>query len=405
MILHIDMDAFYASVEQLDNPELRGKCVIVGGTSNRGVVSAASYEARRFGVHSAMPIFQARQRCPDGVYLHPRMQRYKSISRRIMALLRDYTPLVEPVSIDEAFMDISGCEKLLGDVHTFGRGLKTRIRKTVHLTCSVGIAPNRFLAKIASDMDKPDGLTVIQPQNVTEFIAVLPIGKVPGVGKKTLSVLQLLGIRTLGDVIQVPETTLLNKLGKYGGRLIDLSHGIDNTPVTPESKHKSVSSEHTLDRDTADSSLLKRHMLGQAQEVSSQLRKMGVRARTVTLKIKHADFRQVTRSVTVAAPVASANAIYALASQLLDNYELSEWVRLVGVGVSNLTNVQPPVQMDLFGDPHPRKENWERVDRVVDSITERFGKYAVQRASLTGPIRSEDAATDLKRSQNQADKT
>lgn len=383
MILHIDMDAFFASVEQLDNPELRGKCVIVGGTSNRGVVTAASYEARKFGVHSAMPIFQARKRCPDGIYVRPRMRRYKEISRNVMAQLRIFSPLVEPVSIDEAFMDISGCGRTLGTPQEFGRHLKQQIKSSVQLTCSVGIAPSRFLAKIASDMDKPDGLTVIMPAEVTDFIAVLPIGKVSGVGKKTAKMLDGLGIKTLGAIKQFPEDALLKKLGKYGQRLIALSHGIDETPITPNSRHKSISSENTLSEDTGDKTVLNRHMLRQSQEVARQLRKMDLRARTVTLKIKHSDFRQVSRSITLADPIRSSDAIFEEASRLLEKYRLEKEVRLVGVGVSNLTSTCRPVQMDLFEPGAAGNESWEKIDSAVDSITERFGRYAIKRASLT----------------------
>ena len=393
MILHIDMDAFYASVEQLDNPKLRGKCVIVGGSSNRGVVAAASYEARKYGIHSAMPIFQARQRCPDGAYVRPRMQRYKEISRNVMAQLRTFSPLVEPVSIDEAFMDMSGCERLLGTPQEFGCQLKNQIENSVQLTCSVGIAPNRFMAKIASDMDKPDGLTVIMPADAAEFIETLPIGKVPGVGKKTLNLLEKLGIKTLGDVKRYPEAMLLKKLGKYGRRLIELSHGIDKTPITPDSGHKSVSSENTLAEDTGDKTLLSRHMLRQSQEVARQLRKMGVQARTVTLKIKHADFKQVTRSFTLAEPIRSSDTIYNQALKLLEKYRLKKKVRLVGVGVSNLTAIRHPVQMDLFQCGRPAKDSWEKIDCAVDVITERFGRYAIQRASLTSRPGSNDQKT------------
>ena len=271
MILHIDMDAFYASVEQLDHPELRGKCIIVGGTTHRGVVSAASYEARKHGIHSAMPIYQAKQKCPDAVFIRPRMQRYKEISQKIMAVLKNITPLVEPVSIDEAYMDITGCGTLYGTPEQIGVRIKQKINKTVNLTCSVGIAPNKFLAKIASDLDKPDGLTVIMPEMVPAFIDNLPIQRVPGVGKKTNSRLALMGIKTLGDVKKFPGKMILDRLGKYGKRLLDLSVGIDNSSVKPVSRHKSVSSEHTLSEDTRNINLLNQHLLRHAEDVAKQL--------------------------------------------------------------------------------------------------------------------------------------
>ena len=227
--MHIDMDAFYASVEQLDDPRLKNKCVIVGGTSNRGVVSAASYEARQFGVRSAMPIYQARQKCPHGIFVPPRMDRYQAISKKIMAVLRDFSPLVEPVSIDEAYVDIAGCQHLFGEPQEIAREIKRKIRQTVNLSCSVGVAPNKFLAKIASDMQKPDGLVLIPPEKVSAFVESLPIKKVPGVGNKMLPKLELLGIHTLGDVQRLPQQTLLRHLGKFGLRLRTLSYGTEFT--------------------------------------------------------------------------------------------------------------------------------------------------------------------------------
>ena len=212
VILHIDMDAFYASVEQLDNPALKGAPVIVGGTSNRGVVSAASYEARKFGIHSAMPIFQAKQKCPDGVYLPVRMNRYQEVSRQVMEILKGFSPLIEQVSIDEAYMDISGVDKLLGLQRDIGLEVKGRIRETTSLACSIGIAPNKFLAKVASDMDKPDGLTIVPPEKVLQFIEKLSIEKVPGVGKKTVRTLNKMGVFTLGHIQQLSGHELLKKI-------------------------------------------------------------------------------------------------------------------------------------------------------------------------------------------------
>ena len=383
MILHIDMDAFYASVEQLDNPELRGECVIVGGTSNRGVVSAASYEARKLGVHSAMPAFQARQKCPDGVFLHPRMDRYKDVSRRIMAILRDFSPLVEPVSIDEAYLDISGSQRLYGDPIETARQIKQEIKETVGLTSSIGLAPNKFLAKIASDMDKPDGLTVIMPEQVAAFIDALPIQKVPGVGKKTAAQLTLMGIDTLGDVHKFSEKTVLEKLGKFGRRLIQLASGIDPTPVTPHSPHKSISTERTLSENTSDKKLLKQHLLKQSEEVARQLRKAGVRARTVTLKIKYADFTLVTRRTTLKTPTRSSKTIHQHAAKLLDAYKLPQPLRLIGVGTSGFKSASIPVQMDLFDQVKEKSENWEKVDRAMESIADKFGRDAIKRATLS----------------------
>ncbi|MDO9264583.1 MAG: DNA polymerase IV, partial [Desulfosalsimonadaceae bacterium] len=290
MILHIDMDAFFASVEQLDNPELAGKCVIVGGGTNRGVVAASSYEARKFGVYSAMPIFQARQKCPQGIFVPPRRHRYQEVSKIIMSLLTSFSPLVEPVSIDEAFVDITGCEKILGSPLEIGRKIKQKIRETVGLTCSVGIAPLKFLAKIASDMDKPDGLTIIPPEEVGRFIQVLPVRKVPGVGANTEKTLERMGIKTLGDVGAYSEKQLLDQLGKFGKRIFELANGIDRSSVTVDRPVKSASCEETLATDTRDKALLKRHLLAQSEDVGRQLRGHGLKAKPVTLKIKYSDF-------------------------------------------------------------------------------------------------------------------
>jgi len=390
MILHIDMDAFYAAVETLDNPALAGQCVIVGGLSRRGVVSAANYAARKFGVHSAMPGFKARQKCPQGIFLPPRMARYKEVSDKIMTVLRDVSPLVEQISIDEAYVDVTGCERLSGDPKTIGRAIKQRIHAEVGLTCSVGIAPVKFLAKIASDFDKPDGLTYIAPDSVQVFIDRLAIQKVPGVGPKAEQALVHIGIRRLGDVRQFSEKTLVQQLGKFGRRLAMLATGKDDSPVTPSSAHKSVSREQTLAHDTKDMQLIKKYLLRHAEKVSRDLRRMGVMAGTVTLKLKHVDFKQVTRSVTLATPTDTSKTLYAEAIKLLEAYRLKDKVRLIGVGASGLTAMSKPIQLGLFDPPAHKKTNWSKIDQTVDAISQKFGNDVVKRASLT------PAARDLK---------
>lgn len=295
MIIHVDMDAFFASVEQLDNPEFAGQPVIVGGTSNRGVVAASSYEARKFGVYSAMPIFQARQKCPQGIFVTPRKNRYQEISSQIMVLLESFSPIVEPVSIDEAFVDISGCESVFGKPPEIGRKIKEKISKTVQLTCSVGIAPLKFLAKIASDMNKPDGLTYISPAEVKSFIQTLSVNKISGVGKRTEAHLKKMGIITLGDVNSFSRKMLVDQLGKYGERLFELASGIDRSIVNVHRDVKSVSTEETLSVDTQDKAFLKKLLLKHSEDVGRQLRKKGKKARTVTIKIKHSNFTLVTR--------------------------------------------------------------------------------------------------------------
>jgi DNA polymerase IV len=382
MILHLDMDAFYASVEQLDNPQLLGKCVIIGGTSGRGVVSTASYEARKFGVHSAMPIFQARQKCPDAIFITPRMGRYKALSRQIMTILNDFSPLVEPVSIDEAFLDVSGCQTLFGSPVQMATALKKQIKKETGLTCSVGVAPVRFLAKIASDMEKPDGLTIIYSEEVKGFIETLPIQKVSGVGSVAREQLHRMNIKTLGDVKRYSILSLEKRLGKFGLRLHGLSLGIDNTPITPRSAAKSVSTEDTLSEDTRDMDLLKRYLLRQSQEVGLELRRLKVRARTITLKIKHADFKLVTRSSTLAVPTNVSASIYSVSVSLLEQYELKGKIRLIGVGASGLLKAGTPVQLDMFSREREKGDDWEKVDKTMDKIMEKFGKNAVRRATL-----------------------
>lgn len=382
MILHVDMDAFFASVEQLDDSKLVGKCVIVGGMSNRSVVSAASYEAREFGVHSAMPMYKARRMCPDAVILPPRMKRYKDLSRQIMAILKNLSPLVEPVSIDEAYVDITGCERLYGDPTSIAGKLKEEIKNTVHLNCSIGVAPNKFLAKIASDMDKPDGLKIIMPEEASMFIKSLPVGKVPGVGKKAKRELDSLGIITLGDVCNYPNNVLVQKMGKFGKRLTELSACIDHTQVISDRYRKSVSCEETLAGDTKDKFLLKNLVLKFSEDVGKGLRTLGVRAKTIQLKIKHVDFQQVSRSVTLLKPTQSSEVIFAEAAKLLEKYILKKNVRLIGVGASGFVPAETPTQMHLFSEPKKKDDNWERVDNVIDKIEKKYGDSIVQRASL-----------------------
>lgn len=382
VILHIDMDAFYASVEQVDHPALKGKPVIVGGASNRGVVCAASYEARRFGVRSAMPIFQAKQKCPNGIYLPVRMARYQEVSGEIMGILAEFSPLVEQVSVDEAYMDISGIDRVLGSPRKTGLRIKQIIRETTSLTCSIGIAPNKFLAKIASDLEKPDGLTLIEPKEVLPFIATLPIRKVPGVGEKTVVRLEELGIHMLGDVQRIREDLLLERTGKFGRRLLDLSKGIDESPVVPHSEPKSISSEETLAKNTDDMDVLKRVLLIQSELVGRRARAKGLMGTTVTLKLKRADFRQLTRSVTIEEPTSSSNVIYEQIVKLLEGVKSTKF-RLVGVGLSNLVSAEESKkQLSLFQGVDPTKRSWAEAEKAMDAVKERFGGDAIKRGGL-----------------------
>jgi DNA polymerase-4 len=383
IILHIDMDAFFASVEQMDDPSLRGKCVVVGGKSQRGVVAAASYEARKYGIHSAMPIFQARQRCGNLVIVPPRRKRYVELSRTIMAILRRVSPLVEPISIDEAFVDITGCQRLYGTCEQIAANIKETILGEVGLTSSIGAAPSKFLAKIASDMDKPDGLTVISPEQMPGFIHTLAVNKVPGVGRHARKILSSLGIHTLGQVRECQPGLLVKKLGKFGHRLMALSRGEDDSPVTPFNDPKSVSTETTLSHNTRDRELLGSYLLSQSQSVARQLRRKQVRSRTVTLKIKTADFKLFSRSRTVSPSIQSAERIYQVALELFNQFSLTRAVRLIGVGAGALQPAATPVQTALFPDDgQTRDHKWERVDRAMDAVAERFGEQAVTRGKL-----------------------
>lgn len=376
------MDAFFASVEQFDNPELRGKCVIVGGTSNRGVVSAASYEARKFGVRSAMPVFMAKQKCPQGIFIKPRHNRYKELSGEIMAILNTFTPLVEKVSIDEAYLDICGCSRIHGSPLDLAAEIKKEILDNVGLTCSIGAAPVKFLAKIASDLDKPDGLTVIGPEDAARFVESLPIEKIPGVGKSTGRSLESVGIRVLGDVKKVPEKLIRKKFGKFGERLLSLSRCADEGKVVPFRQAKSASSEETLNSNTSDREKLKKYLLKHAEDVGRELRKAGLKGRTVSIKIKYADFKQITRSASIGRPTQSTEAIYQTAGKLFDKQVLAKKIRLIGVGVSNLSPEDDWFQAGMFDDEKGSEEKWEKIDRAVDNLAGKFGKNIVKRASL-----------------------
>ena len=382
MILHVDMDAFFASVEQRDNPFLRGKPIAVGGTSNRSVVATASYEARKLGIHSAMPMFQALERCPDLIIVKPDKKKYKSISLSIMKLLREYTPCVEPVSIDEAFLDVTGCNRIFGPPETIAESIKTHMVEKMGLTCSLGVAPLKFLAKIASDMNKPNGITLIHKQDTQAFIHRLAIHKVPGVGKNAMAKMKLLGIETLGDVHRFKPELLVGKFGKFGLRLAELSRGIDGSQVVGGEKRKSISSESTLDMDITNGESIKKELLKHAQIVGHDLRKHHLFAATIFIKFKFSDFSQVTRQIKVDPPMCASAAIYETAMALAKNFNIEKPIRLIGLGGSSLTETRPHNQMDLFQTVAPPSDKWEKVDKTVDAITKKFGHGIVTKASL-----------------------
>lgn len=372
-ILHIDMDAFYASVEQRDNPDLKGKPVIVG-KSDRGVVCAASYEARKFGVRSAMPVFQARRLCPAGIFLPVRMKRYQDVSRELRAIFDTISPLVEPVSIDEAYIDITGTEALHGPPLILARNLKRAILDQTLLTCSVGIAPNKLLAKIASDMQKPDGITIVSDSEALPFLQSLPIGKIPGIGVKTGEMMRSLGIICVGDLSRFPQSFWHKRLGKRGDWIFELPRKLDDSPVIADAAAKSCGAEDTYGRDTGDVETIRKYLRLQAEEVGASLRSKEQKTRTITLKIKYADFRTETRSHTLREPTDCTHVIYTVAARLLDSKPLSHPVRLTGISASHF--VEGPLQVQLFKSDLQARH--EKLDEAMDRIRDKFGNDAIK---------------------------
>ncbi|UZP69168.1 DNA polymerase IV [Desulfovibrio mangrovi] len=385
-IMHLDMDAFFASVEQLDHPEWRGKPVIVGG-QERGVVSAASYEARKYGVRSAIPVARARKLCPHGIFTRGNMARYAEISRQIMALLGNYSPLVEPASIDEAYLDATGLERLFGPVEAMAQSIKRDIKASVGLNCSIGIAPVKFLAKIASDYNKPDGLFMLRPEDVPAFLEALPVAKIPGVGNKFIVELESLGVKTCGDVLKYPQGFWARLFGKSGEALWRRAQGLDSREVETGYEAKSESAENTFAEDTDDMALLKKWLMKQSERVGRNQRRMGVKGRTVTLKLKYADFTSITRSRSLPEPTDATEVIFRIACELLDGVKLQQKVRLIGVGLSNYG--KGPEQLNLLdgsaggqtgGMVATAKQR--SLDRTLDSLREKFGSKAVTRGRL-----------------------
>ncbi|MCX8038656.1 MAG: DNA polymerase IV [Candidatus Sumerlaeia bacterium] len=348
-ILHVDMDAFYASVEVLDNPALRGKPVIVAGLSARGVVCSASYEARKFRIRAAMPTQQARVLCKHGVFLRPRMERYRQVSRQVFAILREFSDCVEPVSVDEGYCDITNRVSQTESPEELAQCLKQRIREEIGLTASVGIAPNKFLAKIASDLQKPDGLVIIRPEEIEIFLPDLPVGRIPGIGPVTQHKLQQQGIKKVGELRRLSREELEHLFGKAGGRLYEFARGIDNRPVVAHRPAKSFSREETFETDTGDLERIRRVLRVQSESLAQCLAVKRLRAQCVTLKIKYADFRQVTRQRRLDDGFDDAETIFQTAALLLKRTEAGRrLVRLVGTGVSELLGETPAGQMELF---------------------------------------------------------
>jgi DNA polymerase-4 len=378
-ILHVDLDAFFAAVEQRDQPELRGKPVVVGmgGSNDRGVVAAASYEARVFGVHSALPIRTARRLCPDCIFVPVRGAVYASVSRDVMAILRRFTPVVEPISIDEAFMDVTASRALFGDGRAIATRIKATIREELELTASVGVASTKLVAKVGSDLRKPDGLVVVEPGDEAAFLAPLPISRLWGVGPSTAAALRDFGVATIGDLAAMDRASLVRRFGQHGAALVDRAHGRDVDPVSDPDAAKSVGHEHTFDEDTSDPEVLERTLLAMSEGVSARLRDAGVRATTVTVKVRDSAFATVTRQRKLVEPTDLTEPIWRAALDLARPEFRGKRIRLVGVTASGLGERDQLAMFDGISDDRQR-----RVVVAADELRHRFGTRAVTRARL-----------------------
>ncbi len=383
MILHVDMDAFYASVEERENPELKGKPMVVGGEAqSRGVVAAANYAARKYGIFSAMPMATAVQKYPGLLIIKPNPALYSRISKQIRSIFLRYTPIIEPLSLDEAFLDPSGSEKLHGSTEQIGRKIKHDIARELLLVASVGVAPNKFLAKLASDHDKPDGFTVIEADSIQNFLDPLPVGKIWGVGKVANQKFQNLGIFTIADLRAETKESLINMMGKHGGLLWELAQGIDNRSVTPDSEVKSISQETTFSVDINCIVTLESVAFSLAEAVGFRMREAGLKGRTVNLKLRFDDFHTITRSQTISVSTDQTDTIWKTARMLLRDAFKAQTspIRLVGLGMANFGDAGE--QKDLFslvtektGQPH----KGALIDRLSDDIRHRFGDKSIAR--------------------------
>ncbi len=386
-ILHVDMDAFYAAVEQRDDPSLRGKPLVVGGTSNRGVVAAASYEARKFGIRSAMPMRDAYRRCPDLLRVTPKMAHYQAVSKEIFTIFREFTPFVEGLSLDEAFLDVTASLSLFGDEVGIAQQIKNRIRAQTALTASVGVAPNKLVAKIASDLDKPNGLCVVTQETLREILDPLPARVIPGIGRETLAKLNRVGIETMADLRLAPDRDLEPIFGKFTRRIRDRASGIDNRPVLSSRPDKSLSAEETFDTDLSEIAAMHRQLLRLSERTASRLRARELVAGTVQVKIRQADFSTFTRQRALRPPGNGTDQLYEAAKGLLADWLLDHAdarIRLLGVGGNDLINDAQP---DLFAPD--AAAGGKPLDQTVDEIRDRFGRLSVGRARTldTGQIR------------------
>ncbi|HEY0991705.1 MAG TPA: DNA polymerase IV [Kofleriaceae bacterium] len=381
-ILHVDLDAFYAAVEQRDDPALRGKPVLVGGSARRGVVASCSYEARVYGIRSAMPMAEAIRRCPHAIVVRHHMERYADASHTFFAILGDYSPEVEGLSLDEAFLDVTASERLLGDGETIGRAIKRRVREQLALVASVGVAPIKLAAKIASDIDKPDGLRIVAPDQLLAFLHPLPVSRLWGVGEATRETLASLGLATIGDVARDPEASLIARLGAVSGQhLAALARGEDPRPVVAEHAPVTVGHRETFDDDIDDRGELAVVLLNQADRVAARLRAGGLRARAVVLHIKYDDFRQITRRTTLEAATCDGGVVGRTAIALLARVAIEPRkggrVRLCGVSATDLEARDAPRQLDF---DEAARARGERLGEAIDKLAARYGKGAIRRA-------------------------
>ncbi len=381
-IIHLDMDAFYAAVEVLDDPDLRGKPVIVGGSKERGVVSSASYEARKFGIHSAQPVAIAMRLCPQGIFRPVRMWRYVEISKQIFEIFKRFSPLVEPLSLDEAFVDVTGSIRLFGPPEVIARRIKQLVVAEMGLTVSAGVAPTKFIAKIASDIQKPDGLTIVPDGRMKEFLGPLPIEKLWGVGEATRKTLAHLGVKTIGDLGCISRELLDRKLGKHGLHLYLLAKGVDEREVETERQIKSIGHEETYREDILDMAVVRRVILSLATRVARRLRAHGFVGKNVTLKVKYHDFVQITRSVTLKKSTDDGREIFQSCCDLLVKTEVGKRpVRLFGISLSQLEVADEERQLALFEET-PETPKRKRLNRALDTISDKFGDEAIVPGTL-----------------------
>jgi DNA polymerase-4 len=375
IIVHADMDAFYAAVEQHDDPTLRGKPILVGGRSNRGVVLTASYEARPFGVHSAMPMALARRMCPDALVVPPRFERYQEISRQVMAVFADFSPDVEALSLDEAFLDMTGASHIFGPPLAMGKTLKARVREATGLAVSVGVSGTKYVAKVASDAGKPDGLVVVPQSEARAWLSPLPVARLWGAGPKTQARLETLGYRTIGEIAETDPEVLEEQLGAMGRRFHHLARAEDVRAVEHGHRVKSISSDATLERDVSKRADIVKHLRRSADTLGRRLRHKGYLARGVRVKLKTRDFALLTRQRRLPDPTDVAATLASAATALLDEFEHRGPFRLVGLAVYDL--VERPPQLDLFGDEARQR----RLEQAIDQATARFGRAALTRAT------------------------